>query len=113
MFISPKKQRAKSYCSEFIANVYKDIGINIKDKKLYPIWPIHIYELLTKDEWLNVTEEYKDYFGFYKNLHNGIDDFNEISYALLFKKFHNIACNICHGILRSLPFRIPICQKFW
>ena len=111
IFISPKKQRAKSYCSEFIANVYKDVGINIKDKKLYPTWPIHIYELLTKDEWLNVTEEYKDYFVFYKNLYNGIDDFNKFTYALLFKRFHNI--NDINRILHDFTNRYKKLDSFY
>lgn len=67
--------------------------------------------MLTKDEWLNVTEEYKDYFGFYKNLHNGIDDFNEISYALLFKKFHNI--NDINRILHDFTNRYKKLDSFY
>lgn len=57
-FILPWKRKARSYCSELIANIYKDVEIPFR-KPLYATWPIHLLREFDKnDDWKDVTEDY-------------------------------------------------------
>ncbi len=87
--LSKKEYLHKSYCSDFISNVYNRINIKIKDEK--PIWPIHIYELIENNNWEDITEEYEKYFNDYKKTKELSKDNNLLNIfriSDLFKRFH-------------------------
>lgn len=50
-----------SFCSELVAKVYRDLGIVISDLPATTTYPVHVEQLATSVDWMDVTDLYEGF----------------------------------------------------
>ncbi len=55
----PRLTDSKSFCSELIAKVYRDLGMPVCHLPPHRVYPRHLFRLLERPEWRDVTELYQ------------------------------------------------------